>query len=252
MNWLAPLVEDSMLYKIAQADDQSRSAAEDFEMLKRIRDRLEIPVPIAKINTDALNIVRWSEPDNPQRGYVGRCRDGHLMRAFTCAILLLAAAEPGNIGYIHSENDTVIQLFLSAIAIGEEAPTHTITLMAWRLIQLLHPIVEEKERTFFGIALLFLLIRQYEHNPNPEAIAALVKWVLREEERVRQLDRQLPKEMRRKNFDYWLLGLTHFGQKHDAWKQAAQQFLFKLPKGLPPTVAEDIQLIGMCLAEKVG
>lgn len=120
-------VGDEMLRLIAAADC-GEEVEENFLALQKIRDELTFPEPMGYIPAEVLELVRWSQPDNPscERGFHGE--GGYWMRAFCCTALLRATRIPWVRGYEPSfSNDcTTIQLILSL----HELPMD-FTLEAW-------------------------------------------------------------------------------------------------------------------------
>src|SRR5438105_12750580 len=99
------LVTDDMLEEISGAD-YGMDADAHFAALLTIRDQVRVTAPMPWEPKEVLELVRWSQPEDPRWKPGGTGERGHIMRAFCCAALLRAAAEPANNGYFHGENQT--------------------------------------------------------------------------------------------------------------------------------------------------
>jgi hypothetical protein len=76
---IVPHIDESMLQEIAQAD-YSMDEVLHYEQLRRMRDEGFIPNGSAWIPKEVLNLVRWSEPDQPGWKPGGTDVRGHWMR----------------------------------------------------------------------------------------------------------------------------------------------------------------------------
>jgi hypothetical protein len=135
LDWLRPHIDDSLLPEIAAADYGVQSD-EDFAALLPIRDQQIIPFPLRWIPREVLELIRWSEPEDPAWKPGSTGTRGHLMRAFSCAVLLKAADNPETRGYIEGENDTLIQLISSVLYLGREACENALRFLCWRASRL--------------------------------------------------------------------------------------------------------------------
>src|SRR5690348_2450110 len=128
---VSELVDDSMLREISEADYE-QDADVHLPHLRRLRDDGELP-PAEWHPREVLELIRWSEPEDPnwRPGSVGR--RGHIMRAFACAALLRMGSEPINRNYVEGENQTLVQLLVSVDVLGGSLPLSTRRFVAWRL-----------------------------------------------------------------------------------------------------------------------
>ncbi len=236
LRWLAPQIDDGMLREIAQ-EDCGCDVDLHFAALRHIRENLEVPAPLAWEPKEVLELVRWSEPDDPPRE-----PSGHLTRAFCCTALLLAATDPEN-DTILSENETIIQLVLSSIALGTEACNRAVEFLAWRL--LCDP-YDEEEHPFFAVALLLLRTHLYRAEDSTSDLLALCEWARVEEARLRK---ELGCATPDSKDDYWLLGLVVHDQRHSAWQSAAATYLSNPPPAMPDDVRARLQDIGELLCK---
>ncbi len=233
---IAAQIDDDMLREIAEAD-YGQDADVHLAALRHIRDFLEIPTPLAWEPKEVLELVRWSEPDDPQWGSGGHGMRGHLMRAFCCTALLLAATAPENAGTILSENETIIQLTLSAMALGADACNRAVELLAWRLLR--DP-YDEVERPFFAFALILLRTRLYRPGARTSDLMALCEWTRAEEARLRVHAARYGTPPK----DDWLLGLVFHDQRHSAWQSAGANCLANPPRAMPEQVRAELEAIG--------
>lgn len=119
-----------MLTEIAEAD-YSTDIAEHLAALLPTRDSGVMP-PLAWHPVEVLGLIRWSEPGEADWKPGAAGERGHVMRAFACAVLLRMAAEAENQDHDFSENDTLIQLIDSAMALGPEVTEAAARFVAWR------------------------------------------------------------------------------------------------------------------------
>jgi hypothetical protein len=114
---ISKYIDDEMLEWISTADYGSR-ADEHMVALRQVRDTVTFPEEMYWCPMEVLELIRWSEPENPdwKPGRTGEF--GHWMRAFSCASILRAAHEPYNYLYNNGCTDsTIIQLIWSLCAL---------------------------------------------------------------------------------------------------------------------------------------
>jgi hypothetical protein len=207
LHHVSDLVDDSMLKEISEAD-AGDEAEEHLSCLRRLRDLGEVPLPQWN-PLEVLELIRWSEPEDPAWKPGSPGRRGHIMRAFACAALLRMGCEPGNRDRLIGENQALIQLVGSVSFLGEPFPLLTRRFLAWRLSNLPE---NDEERPFFILALILLALSVQPHPPEPE-VEDLIDWLMEDEQRIRESNWvNLPEYS-----DTWLLGLTFYDLRHDAW-----------------------------------
>src|SRR5262245_13446228 len=98
-------VDDSMLQEIAEAD-YGIDADAHLSALRAIKAG-NVSFSMELEPKEVLELIRWSQPDDPNHkpGSVGR--RGHWMRLFSCAVLIRAVAEPEKHEYFLGEEATV-------------------------------------------------------------------------------------------------------------------------------------------------
>jgi len=195
-------------------------------------------VPLGWVPQEVLELIRWSEPEDPEwkPGDVGE--RGHLMRAFSCAALLRAAAEPGNL--LDGENSTLAQLVASTLALGRDVQVAAARFLAWRVPML----NRDEERPFFAFALLFLAVLLREERLSDEALAAAGEWMIAEEAAEAEAQGEhVPTPQ-----GPWLLRLSFFDLRHSLWRAFARQMLREAADVGPPA-RDTLQLIAVSLAD---
>ncbi len=146
-------VDDLMLREIAEAD-YGFDVDGHLKALKEIKAGA-IPAPMQWEPREVLELIRWSEPEDPNWSPGSTGERGHWMRLFVCAILLRAAAEPENDGYFDGDDSTIIQLVDSAMKLGNEISIAALQFLCWRMD---HRTLTEWDRPYFAIAILMLAV----------------------------------------------------------------------------------------------
>ena len=159
-------VDDSMLREIAAAD-YGQDVDEHLKQLLAIKHG-KVHVPMRWEPREVLELIRWSEPEDPTWSPGSTGERGHWMRLFACSALLRAAAEPANEGYFMGEDSTIIQLVDSGIKLGKKTATATLRFLSW-CMQQRSP--NSYDRPYFAVAILILLVFLDRCDPESEAIA---------------------------------------------------------------------------------
>lgn len=204
-------VTDDMLGEIALADYGMDFDAH-LKALKKLRARELSKTRMAWEPKEVLELFRWSEWGDDRTGQASRSEvDFHLMRAFCCGLILEAYATPANHEDFSGINQTIIQLLDSTSVIG---PVHAAGLsdfLCWLIPQV--PSFEE-ERAFYGLALVWALLRAGEiAEPQARFIISVIDAC---EAEFRLLLKVWPESFG-KPHDRWLLGWTHFDLCHEKW-----------------------------------
>lgn len=238
LDLLRPRVDDGMLREIARAD---YGVDEDAHLaaLRGIRDAGEVPAPMAWEPKEVLELIRWSQPEDPDWKPGATGRRGHLMRAFACAALLRAAAEPENDGYFDGENATLAQLVDSALVLGGDVREAAARFLTWRTPRM----GVDEERPFFAFALLVLAVLLRGGRLPDAALADAAAWVVAEEAE----ERTAPCARLPPNAGGWLLGLTLFDARDAVWRALAER-LIREAEVIPPGAARDrLEEVGLRL-----
>jgi hypothetical protein len=187
-------VDDSMLFDMAKAD-----YGDDIDLhlaaLHQIKAK-NIPVPLPWYPAEVLCLARWTELDNliTQDGVVLQAKPStkrdHWIRLFACTVLIWASLEPENYEddkgywyYIEGESSTIVQLFESAINLGNEATIAALKFLSWRMkSQMQKAAIDEDfgECPCYAIAILLLYVSLFGgaspigNQCDPEMISGLI------------------------------------------------------------------------------
>lgn len=206
-------IDDDMLWEIAGAD-YGNDAEQHHAALLPIRDDGVIALPLQWEPREVLELIRWSEPDDPQWRPGGSGWRGHLMRAFSCAALLKAGADAGDGSSGDGENQTIAQLLASLLELGweeQEAGMRFLTGCSER-------IPPGRELPFYRLGQLVLAVHLHRPGVGDHDLAALA----------RQLEADVAAERAAAGViadDRWLLGLTFHQLRHTVWVRLVDQLL---------------------------
>lgn len=233
-----------MLGEIAAADYGFRSD-EYLRDLRRIRDERRIPERPDDLPLEVLELIRWSEPDDPAWEPGGRGERGHLMRLFCCAVLLTAADRPGIRPYL-DEEPTLRQCVSSAVALGTGASGALLPLLCWRVATI--PVTDDA-RPFFAMAILLLAAAHYRQAADAPLLRELPRWVVVEERQARAAA-QPPAPYHHT----WLLGLKFSADGDDRWRELGWQLLVAPETPHPVEATTDLVAVGsrLVLGEPAG
>jgi hypothetical protein len=215
------LVSDDMLNEISQAD-YGMDASAHFAALAPIRDTARVPTPMPWEPKEVLEPIRWSQPEDPTWKPGSTGERGHVMRAFCCAALLRAAAEPENDGHFSGENETLIQLIYSALILNSGFPEATGSYLTWRIPRMRG---DDEERPFFAFGLIALLVLLKPGSLTTSNIDTLVSFVEQAEADVRCPMGDCTPEMIQASFLSW----TYHSLRHAAWRALAATMRMRLP-----------------------
>ncbi|HEV2123128.1 MAG TPA: hypothetical protein VGW38_10185 [Chloroflexota bacterium] len=202
----------AMLSEIAAAD-HGWKAAEHAQALNTIVKSGVVPDPLPWWPREVLELIRWSEPDDPTWSPGGHGREGNVMRAFSCTVLLVAGGMPENSKSFDGENQTLVQLVASILELGPELLRPAEDLVYSRLLSgsLVHP-----DRLFFILGLLILLRLGRNQALTPPQWRVLAEWVDDSEIEAR-LESYWP------DSGHWLIDTTLFSLRHERWKALARR-----------------------------
>jgi hypothetical protein len=171
-------VDDSMLEEIAWAD-YGHKADEYLSGLKRIRDQGIVPKSMGWDRAEVLELIRWCDPDQPAQEPGSPGPRGHQMRAFSCAVLLVAAAEAGG----DSDEATLAQCLRSAKVLGGEVNEAAARFLTWRI-----PTVTCADEWLFALGLLIVAPRFESDRISSDILGAAAAWFLDVESTSRRED----------------------------------------------------------------
>lgn len=224
--WLRPCITDDMLAEIAAADYGMDYDAH-LVALQRIRDEGVVFAPMGWEPKEVLELIRWSEPEDPAWRPGSTGERGHLMRAFCCAALIRAAAEPANDGYFSGENQSVIQLIASTLELGRSAQHAALRALTWRQM---HAPADLDERPFFALGILLLAVA-LGLDSEGAMLQRLCAWVVAEEAWSRAHTHPGIAS------DAWLLGLTWFSLCENTWRDVGWRVLVEPAQPHPSSAA---------------
>jgi hypothetical protein len=170
-------VNDEMLDCISMADYGDR-ADEHLVALRQVRDTGTFPEKMQWCPMEVFELIRWSEPDDPnwKPGRTGEF--GQWMRAFSCAAILRAEHEPWKYHYNDSSTDsTVIQLTMSLQALPIDLNRQAAQHLAWLLLKS-DPEGNNDSVREYGVALFWFALHLVPHVPDADLIA-LAQWTIK-------------------------------------------------------------------------
>jgi hypothetical protein len=168
-------IGDDMLAEIADAD-YGRQQEEQLLALRPIRDTGKFPDKMHWFPMEVLELIRWSEPEDPtwRPGRTGEF--GHWMRAFSCAAILRAEHEPYN--YSDGATDsTVVQLIFSLQSLPVDFTSLAVKCFSWVLVHS-DPDGRNDQVRVYGVALLWFALQVVPSVPD-EALLSMAQWVVR-------------------------------------------------------------------------
>ena len=235
---------DGWMGEIAEAD-YGYLAAEYLAGLRRIRDGREVSRSLAELPLEVLELVRYSEPDDPAWEPGGHGERGHLMRLFCCAVLLTATGEPALDGYIEDE-PTLRRLVASAAALGAGAIDALLPLLCWRASL---PPTDATDRAFLAVGVTLLAAARYRGGGDGALLRELGAWAIGCEARARAAV-STPSL----TTATWLLGLKGSADGDDRWRALAWEILVEPAVPHPPDAAATMHEIGarLVLGEEAG
>lgn len=151
--------DESMLREIADADYRQDSEEHYVAIVHLIKTR-DFTTRMEWCPSEVLELIRWSEPEDPTWKPGSTGMRGHWMRLFACTFLLRSAAEPANRDYLPGEDSTLIRLVTSALALGKVTALATLQFLCWRLQ--IDKAEGESPYVALGVLLLAISLRDYD------------------------------------------------------------------------------------------
>jgi hypothetical protein len=172
-------ISDDMLREIAAAD-YGQDIEKHLVAVRQIRDTGTFPPIMYWYPMEVLELIRWSEPENPdwKPGRTGEF--GHWMRAFSCAAILRATREPWNFGDGLATEETTSHLILSLRALPVDFTQQAVQFLAWLLLNS-EPEGKDNQVCAYGIGLLWFALQLVPPAPD-ETLVSLAQWVVRRAE----------------------------------------------------------------------
>jgi len=233
---VAQHVDAQMLDEIAAAD-YYRDVKEHRAHLQQIRADGSFAVPMRWHPQEVLELIRWSDPEDPSWKPGAPGERGHWMRAFACTSLLRAAGESENSELRNGWNQTLIQLIGSLCTVAPELYPAAAAFLAW-LIPRVEQYNDTEELGFFAIGLLWLALHLQAAVPD-DVVVALSERIAAE---ARLASGHGP------HAEGWLLGTTFYNLQHRAWKRLGQELTALDLRDRARPTREWVSLIGSELA----
>jgi len=169
-------IDDEMLQAISLAD-YGRDSEKYLVGLHLVRNTGTFPKDLAIFPMEALELIRWYEPENPEKkpGLTGE--SGHWMRAFSCAAILRAQYKPYNYSYNDGWTDaTTVQLVSSLGCLPVNFGSEALRLFSWLI---LNSEPEGKNRAIreYGVAFLWFSIHSASRVPD-DALISFAQWLI--------------------------------------------------------------------------
>jgi hypothetical protein len=169
-------IGDDVLEWISTADYGSEADGH-LAALRQVRDTGTFPKPMHWFPAEVMELIRWSEPEDPnwKPGRTGEF--GHWMRAFSCAALLRATREPWNYGDGIGTDSTLIQLILSLGELPVDFTKQAAKFLAWLLLHS-DPDGADEQVCSYGLGLFWCALRHPDRFADQNLIP-LAQWVFR-------------------------------------------------------------------------
>jgi hypothetical protein len=242
-NALTPLfqakIDDVMLREIAAAD-YGWMADECYTLLRSILETGLVASDNFNLR-EVLELIRWSEPGDPEWSPGGHGPRGHWMRLFASTALLRLAPKYREL--FGSECDTLAQLISSAVELGQPVARAAAGLLAWRFLS--YP-GDEENPAFLAFAILLLAAHLERGEDRGPWLKDLATWVEDEESRARNATSSWHSSLPHRN--EWLTGLTPFRQREAVWRSLAHRILARPESPHPRDAGEALQLLGELVA----
>ncbi|MGA2217073.1 MAG: hypothetical protein ABSG51_03255 [Terracidiphilus sp.] len=170
-------INDEMLEEIAAAE-YGLDKEKQFMVLRQVRETGTFPPDMHRFPMEVMELIRWSEPEDPawRPGRTGEF--GHWMRAFSCAAILRVEYAPYNYHYNNGCIDSaVIQMVLSLRALPVDFNSHAAKFFAWLMLNS-EPEGRDNRVCAYGIGLFWFALR-LNPSPSDEILISLGTWTLR-------------------------------------------------------------------------
>jgi len=164
-------MDDDMLRVVAEAD-YGLGADERFAELRPIRDTGALPEDSPFWLHEVLSLTRWMRVDPSDDDPPSQIRR-HQIRAFACAVLLIAHARP-DFGGGESDDSSSAILLASTQVLGEEWNLAAARFINWRITE--RPV--ESDELLFSLALLVLSVRLRPGRFSDRELGRFTDWVM--------------------------------------------------------------------------
>lgn len=184
-------IDDDMLTEIAKAD-YGCASDEHLAVIRPIRDTGIVPA-LGWHGGEVLELIRWSNPENPHHKPGATGFRGHRIRAFSCAVLLRSAFDHNSDG---SDEATLALCLGSTRVLGRDFDDAAASFLTWALPKMsdwsAYPFEPQHTEPFlFALGLLVLTTRFSTGRLPASAVADAAELVLREDEKLHRGQRGL-------------------------------------------------------------
>jgi hypothetical protein len=221
-------VDDEVLEWISTADNGD-DADEHMATLRQVRDTGTFPEKIYWCPAEVMELIRWSEPEDPdwKPGRTGEF--GHWMRAFSCAALLRATREPWHYGDGIGTDSTLVQLVLSLSALPIDFTVQATKFLTWLLLHS-DPEGSDGQVCAYGLGLLWFALQHKAHFAD-QSLISLAQWIIR---RADEIYKSPASELQRAEVEFegyspavgdGLREMVVSCQKRSSWEILAIKFL---------------------------
>lgn len=232
-------LDEGMLREIAAADYGWR-ADECYALLQPLVQAGLVASDDFNLR-EVLELIRWSQPENPEWSPGGYGPRGHWMRLFACAALVrLAPKYPDE---FEGECCTLAPLISSAVELGRPVARAAASVLAWRFLTYSGD-TEDAPFLAFGILLLATYLERGE--ARGQWLKDLAAWVEDEESSARNALSQWFSSS--PNWEKWLTGLTLFDLREAVWRSLALRILARPESPHPRAADEELRLLGELVA----
>ncbi len=230
-------IDTGMIEEIAAADYGWR-LPECLIALRQIRDQGLFTFPLPSELREVLELIRWSQPDDPKWKPGGFGQRGHWIRAFACAALLRAFGDTETrVLLAAGSNQTVIQLIDSLRIVDPSLYKHAAAFVAWLLLEC-EADERPEELAFLGVALLWFGLNLQPAIPD-QVIISLAEWITAQEAQASG-DGSIN--------EHWLLRTTYYDLRHAGWKHLGSSLAGLDISKLSPAARDWVILIGSALS----
>lgn len=234
-------IDDAMLREIAEAD-YGWKADECYALLRPVLK--EGLLPSYDFNLcEVLELISFSQPDDPNWKPGGQGQRGHWMRLFACTVLVrLGPRYPDRFGRLRL---TLLPMVSSAIELGRSVAQGCGGLLAWRFLGF--PVDDTEDPPFLALAILLSAVHLESGEDCGQWLKELVRWVDDEESRARRA-----RSGQGSSLPSWGARLSGSTRVHDRaadWRTLAQRILARPQLPHPVGVGEALRLLGERIAK---
>lgn len=230
-------ITDEHLQEIAMAD-YGMDADKHLLALREVRDTGTFLEEMHWYPSEVLELIRFSQPEDPNWKPGSSGERGHWLRAFASAALLRAKVSPWNYsGDGADPSYDLVQLILSLRALPLDAKRQAAQFLSWVMLQSDFE-GNDDQPLYYAIALLWFSLHLADPPPDSELLE-FCEWIVRREE---ELAAALG------GFDRWLLGIRAAYPPPSPWETLGLE-LVRLDLSTHSTQLQDwVRLLGSQIA----